>query len=216
MTFTNETKLQNPAKKFISFKGSEGKFYYYDKEKETNVEVKTPIKFVLLDEFSTIKGWHDASESGIYSNEVRSTVKDTLYVRSFKGGEIVSWLYADIKGKLEGGRYAKSVYGYMDGEIVNFSFIWASLSAWIERGFSTRTITIGKDMTKGKKGTNEYLIPQFIETLPNKETIEKAGEAYNVLQEYLKEKLVEPVETVETVEEETLAVDETETEDLPF
>jgi len=76
----------NPCKKFIKFNGGTGSFYFYDKEAEKEVPIKLPITFMVIDELSTITGWHDKSVSQIYSNEVHSVVKENLKVRAFKGG----------------------------------------------------------------------------------------------------------------------------------
>jgi hypothetical protein len=35
-----------------------------------------------------VRGWHDASNSGIYSNEVKDTRADVLLVKAFKGGTL--------------------------------------------------------------------------------------------------------------------------------
>ena len=83
MTRSNETttKTPNPATKFLEFKN--GKFSYYDKTSEANVEVPLPLRFIVLDELATIKGWDSKTNSGIYSNEVHSTKATPLKVKSF-------------------------------------------------------------------------------------------------------------------------------------
>ena len=75
-----ETKSKNPAKKFLSWKSEEKCFAYYDKEKEENVIIDLPFKFVILEHYHTVKGWNDASESGIYSNEVFQIGNEELQV----------------------------------------------------------------------------------------------------------------------------------------
>lgn len=213
--FTNETQLKNPSAKFISFKGTSGKWVYFDKslgEKGDNVEIKAPIDFIVLDELSTIRGYHDASQSGIYSNEVRKTSTDTLWVKAFKGGDIDSGLYKDIKGNLQGGKYSKSVYAMLDGEIVNFNFVGISLSSWIEKGFTTRNVRIESEMEKGKKGTNEYYIPKFTQIEPDDAKMAQAKELHSKLQDFLAEKL--QADKVTYTEEATTDTDVD--DDLPF
>ena len=123
MSLSRET-IKNPATKFIEWKSSKKAFQFYDKEAEETVEIKLPIEFVILDELSTIKGWHEETESGIYSNEVHSLQNEDLNVRSFKGGDLISGKYSEIKEliKAKGGKYTKSVYAMMGDELVNFQF----------------------------------------------------------------------------------------------
>jgi hypothetical protein len=47
-------KIENPCKKFIDYKGDKGQFFFYDKDKEEQIEISIPIYFVVLDELSTI------------------------------------------------------------------------------------------------------------------------------------------------------------------
>lgn len=93
--FTQPT--TNPAGKFFEWKSNEKTFVYFDKETKTNVTVPLPFKFLVLDELHTIKGWNDATESGIYANEVKFISRDEMVVKPFKGNEIARGLYKDIK-----------------------------------------------------------------------------------------------------------------------
>lgn len=120
----------NPATKFLEWDSNSGQFKFYDKEAGQNKFVKSPFKFVVLKELHTIKGWHGASESGIYSNEI-SNMNELLNVKSFKGGPIASGLYRDIKDKLQGGNYHKSLYVMLgDGSIANISMKGAVVARW--------------------------------------------------------------------------------------
>jgi hypothetical protein len=117
--------IRNPATRWFEFaSGVDGGFVrYYDKDAEKQVplgdaENGGTFTFILLDELATVKGWHDASESGIFANEIRDTRQDTLVVKSFKGGELASGLYASIKDRIVavGGHYVASCYiAYKDG-----------------------------------------------------------------------------------------------------
>ena len=173
----------NPAQKFIKFKN--GKFQYWDKEKEQNIEVPLPVQFDVVDELATVTGWHDSSQSGVYSNEVHNTGVEQLNVRSFKGGDIARGFYGEIKdtAKAAGGRYTKSVYALLDGELVNFHFTGAALSAWIgkEKGEAYEV----KELEEGKKGATTYKIPVFAPTPLQDE--KKALEVYEELKTYLVE-----------------------------
>lgn len=86
--------IKNPATRWFEWAGGdEGGIKHYDKEAKADVKVALPFTFLLLDELSTVKGWHEPSESGIYANEVRDTRQDALVVRAFKGA---SWRAAFI------------------------------------------------------------------------------------------------------------------------
>src|SRR3990172_6783810 len=128
----------NPAKYWLEWSGKNGKFTYYDKVKETKIEVPLPVTFLLLDELSTVKGWHDSSSSGIYSNEVRNTNQTPLTVKAFKGGEIAAGLYKDIKDKITnaGGHYTRNLYVAVkiDGvmQLGSIMLKGAALYAWFE------------------------------------------------------------------------------------
>ena len=77
----------NPCNIFVKIKGDTGKFMYYDKEDGKNKEyTKLSKGFIVLDERATITGWHDESQSGIVSNEVKNTQTSPLMVLAWKSG----------------------------------------------------------------------------------------------------------------------------------
>lgn len=154
-----ETRLENPCKKFLKF--SSKKVSYYDKEKKENVEVKTPFEFTALIQLSAMSGFDEANQCGIYSNEVEKLGEQLMKVVSFKGGDIACGLYGDIKDKAKGkgARYTASVYGLLDGELVNLQLRGASLQGWIEKTPGTK-FKVGA-YTEGKKGAIKYDIPTF-------------------------------------------------------
>ena len=104
---------KNPSTKILDWKSNDKQFSFYDREKEANVLVPLPFKFVVLDELHTVKGWDDASQSAIYSNEVKYISKQEMTVKPFKGNEIAKGLYSLIKEKVRaaGGHYVKSKIG---------------------------------------------------------------------------------------------------------
>ena len=117
MSLSNPITSQNPATRFIQFKGDSGKWSYFDKSKGENgenVEIKLPIYFIILDELSTIKGWSDQYQSGIYSNEIHN-LGEQLTVKTFKGGAMIKGWYQDIKNDVKalGGKYTKSIYAML-------------------------------------------------------------------------------------------------------
>lgn len=232
----------NPATKFLEWNSSNKCFSYYDKElksklisegktekeiregKLANVLVKLPVKFQFLEEFHTIKGFHEGSEAGIYSNEIKFISTEELKVRSFKSKEpLAEGLYKDIKDKVKsfGGKYGKSVYALLDGEIVNFQLYGASISPFMfftngdkKKGvkghnylLETNFIEV-KDFTDEKKGANKYTAPVFsIGETYKPEEAELAAEKYQDIVTYFDKytsKNVE-VEKPETEEEDDLA-----------
>lgn len=184
----------SPVTKYLNWKSNDKSFAYYDKEQGKNVVVELPIKFLFLEHYHTVKGWNDASESGIYSNEVYSIGKEELSVKAFKGGEIGKGLYKDIKEKIKnaGAVYHRSVYGMLpDGSLVNFQLKGIGVKAysdfyndnnhlldnqWIE-------INSAKD---GKKGAVKFTTPEFkIGENITKSEDKLANDAANLLQGYM-------------------------------
>lgn len=196
MSRSNPTgeKPQNPCTRFFEWNGEEGYFYYYDKEAKQKVEVKLPFAFLVLDQLSTIKGWSDADQSAIWSNEVKYLDKQKLAVFTKKGKQIEG-IYEVIKGKVSGSKYTKAVYvAYYNAqkqlEIGCILMSGASLNAWIEftgnHNVNKGAIRV-ESFTTGKKGKVEYRMPAFIGFDCKPETDAKATELDKVLQAYLTE-----------------------------
>jgi len=160
--------VKSPVAKYVTWSSNDKCFSFYDKEKKENVLLKLPIKLIHFRDFASVKGFHDASNSSIYSNEVSSVKNEPLFVRSFKGGELIKGLYADIKLKLKdlGGKYNMSMYAMIDGELVNISIGGAILQHWSDfskdnRGkFLTNYINVDSALDL-KKGSVKYSVPVF-------------------------------------------------------
>jgi len=207
--FTQPT--TNPAGKFFEWKSNEKTFVYFDKETKVNVTVPLPFKFLVLDELHTIKGWNDATESGIYANEVKFISRDEMVVKPFKGNEIARGLYKDIKEKAKaaGGHYVKSIYIMLeDGSIANLQLKGAACQAWgdftskgKQRLLDEWVSVVGFD--EAKKGSVKYTTPIFgyLASIGDAEN-DLANEAFNTLEAYLKTYLAkaEAVDEVETEE----------------
>jgi hypothetical protein len=201
----------NPATKFIDWKSNDKCFEYYDKEAQEKIKINLPFKFLTLDELSTVKGWNDASSSGIYANEVKYISKEPLTVKPFKGNEIAKGLYKDIKDKIvaAGGHYVKSIYIMLeDGTLANLQLKGSAVQQWGEFTQKTRSrltdewIVVSK-VKEGKKGAVKFSMPEFSFDRSLSETeAEQADEAFNTLEAYLKTYLAkgEPV-IVDDVEE---------------
>jgi len=99
---------EKPAEMYLEWKSDDKSFSYYDKAQGKNITVD-PGKFLFLMDRSTIKGWSEADQSGIYSNEVKNLSTDDLNVRTFSGKAIASGKYADIKEAIAkaGGTFTK-------------------------------------------------------------------------------------------------------------
>jgi len=187
------TTVESPVKKYLSWSSNDKCFTFYDKETKENKKLTLPLTLIHLDELSTVKGWHDSSSSGIYSNEVRSTKNEELNVRAFKGGDLAKGIYQDIKLKVQslGGHYCVSIYAFVDNEIVNISLKGSALMTWSDftkenrKAFLANTIEVNS-AAEGKKGAVKYTTPTF--TLGKGISLdisEKAEAAYASLKEYL-------------------------------
>jgi hypothetical protein len=223
--------VSNPCKKFIEFKGDEGIFQYWDKNLKKNIRPELPIKFIVLDELSTIKGFSDAHQAGIYSNEVRSIKNQILNVRIFKAKTQIVGRYDDIKGRVkeEGGKFCKSVYAALingeELELVNFQLTGAAFKSWCDKNVDTsKEGVVVSTTTNAKKGKVEYKIPNWNAFAVDAPLFDKAVEMDRALQEFLRIKLVEdkraieegePIESPESQKSESVQPD-AEDDDIPF
>lgn len=170
----SEGKSSNPATKSLQWKSNDKCFAYYDKEKGENVQVPLPFKFQFLEHFSTIKGWNDATETGIYSNEIMFTSKEELTVKTFKGLEIAKGLYKDIRSKVRdaGGKYHRSVYVLDEnGDIVNIQMKGSVVSAY--------SVFMDGDAKAGIKG-NKHLIENNWIVINKFQELKKGATKYSV------------------------------------
>jgi len=165
--------LTNPATRWMEWNGEQGVVRYYDKEKKENVDLGADLTFLLLDQLGCVNGWHDPSNSGIYSNEVRDSRAEVLLVKSFKGGVIAEGLYKAIKDRVNtagGSFHAQCYVAYKNGggalSIGSLKFKGAALHAWAEfakanRGdLDSKAVKI-EGFTEGKKGRIVYRVPVF-------------------------------------------------------
>lgn len=191
--YTETTK--SPVKKYLSWSSNDKCFTYWDREAKENKQLKLPLQLIHFAEYGTIKGWHDASNSGIYSNEVSPFKQEEMTVRSFKGkGELAKGLYKDIKEKVTavGGKYNLSLYARLDGEIVNISLQGSALQAWSKFATENRKSFLGsfidiKASEDLKKGSIKYSVPTFTSggAIPLNVS-ESADEDYDTLVAYFK------------------------------
>ena len=207
--------LVNPAKKFLNWNSENGNFEYWDKTAKVNVTVELPVKFYVLDELATIKGFSDKYQGGMWSNEVKNITTQKLKVQGkAKDGKmfnVAEGLYSGIKEAViaAGGKYTRSLYVAMlndndEYEIDNFQLKGAAFSGWLDfcnEVHNNRMVEeiVCKDFKREKKGTTKYTVPIF--------SLEKASEEGNdaaitldiELQEYLTKYFEKTQATVEYV-----------------
>lgn len=186
---------EHPCKKFIDYKGDTGQFFYYDKDAQKKVELLAPMYLVVLDELATITGFNKEFKCGIFSNEVHSTKKEDMNVRTFKGGRSLVGKYADIKDAIKamGGSYTQSVYAMLvtegNTELVNFRFHGASLNEWIDKKINAQKFIIGiVDFVQKQNGGIKYMAPVFKPFALSEELNAKATAMDVELQKYLAER----------------------------
>lgn len=225
MSRSNPTEgVRNPSTRWFTWAGGgdQGYVEWYDKDAKENRRVETPFTFLLLDELSTVKGWHEASESSIYANEVRDLRQEALVVKSFKGGELATGFYMDIRDKIvaKGGHYHGSIYvAYKDGEelkIGNLGLKGAALSAWMEfkkacpskkgadgkslKAYFVDAVTVS-GYADGKKGGTKFRTPVFGLKPVGDDTNAKAMSLDAELQGFLADYLKRPKAEVAKPEE---------------
>ncbi len=214
MSRSNPTEgARNPATRWFEWAGGDdgGFVRWYDKDAKKDVKIEGPFTFLMLDELSSVKGWHEPSESSIYANEVRDLRQEALVVKSFKGGELASGLYSDIKDRIvaKGGHYHGSIYvAYKEGEelrLGNLGLKGAALGAWMEfkKAAPTKKNGDGKSVkayfvdavtvagfTAEKKGGTNYRVPVFklkeVGEATNQQAIAIDAELQAFLAEYFK------------------------------
>lgn len=206
----NENGATNPATRWFEWNGEQGVVRYYDKDTKKNVDVGSKFGFVLLDQLGSVRGWHDASESGIYSNEVKDTRAEVMLVKSFKGGILAEGIYKDIKDRVnaQGGKFNANCYlAYKDDtgalSIGCLRFKGAALGAWMEFTKAHRADLYKKGLringsTEGKKGRIVFHTPIFevteLSEASNLQAIGLDAELQTYLSAYLKKNKRDQVE----------------------
>ncbi len=198
MSRSNPTEhLTNPATRWFEWNGEAGTVRYYDKEAKKNIDVALPFTFMLLDQLSSVRGWHDASSSGIYSNEVKDTRQEAMLVKAFKGGTLAEGVYRDIKDRVNtlGGQFNANCYlAFKNGgsalALGMIRFKGSALGAWMEfckahkGSLYSDAITI-KSYTEGKKGRIVFRVPVFSVAAVSEETNKQATALDTQLQTFL-------------------------------
>jgi hypothetical protein len=223
----------NPAVRWFEWNGEDGVVRYYDKAEKQNINLPLPFTFLLLDELASVRGWHELSKSGIYSNEVKDTRTDLFVVKAFKAGTLAEGLYKEIKDRVNnlGGRFVSNCYvGFKNGgglEIGSLRFKGAALGAWMEFRKANRNrlydsaIAISGS-TAGKKGRITYQMPVFELKTISPESNSKAVELDKQFQSWLEgyltrtthDRVVPPVDDAE--QEDNTPLPDDDVSDIPF
>lgn len=188
-------KLTNPCKKFIEFKGDSGKFQYWDKEQEKNIEVPLPLKFIYLDELNAVTGFNDQAQAGVFSNEVHNLNTQVLTVRVFKSPVTVKGKYKDIKADILqlGGKFMKSIYiGLLNGdtlELANLKLKGSGFGGWLDKKFNPEQspAIIVNGTREDKKGAVKFHVPVFENFEITPDIIQQAVQLDKELQSFLRE-----------------------------
>lgn len=169
----NENSNPNPATRWFEWNGEAGVVRYYDKDAKKNVDLGSEFSFILLDQLGKVGGWHNDSDSGIYSNEVKDTRQDVLVVKAFKGDTIAEGLYKDIKDRVSaaGGQFVANCYiAYKDDNgallIGSLRFKGAALRSWMDFTKANRADLYKKAVKisgfeEGKKGKVIFRTPKL-------------------------------------------------------
>jgi hypothetical protein len=222
----------NPAVSWFEWNGEAGTVRYYDKEAKRNVDVGDQFEFMLLDQLGSVRGWHDASDSGIYSNEVKDTTREPLVVKSFKGGTLAEGVYKSIKDRVQaqGGQFVANLYIAFkhEGEMAigSLRLKGSSLGAWMDFGNNNRSALYSgaiaiKGFTEGKKGRITFRVPVF-KTVPvsaesNNQAIALDAELQAFLKSYFKRNTREQAEQVPVDDFQSEGLDRDVAEDpVPF
>lgn len=188
----------NPARKWFEWDGANGGFRYYDKDLKQRVEVPDGFTFIVLDQLASVTGYNDKDKTGIYSNEVRDTKKETLTVKTFKGQVIGEGFYASIKDRvnIQGGSFTTVLYvAFKDnGKLTlgGVKFSGASLSSWMDfqkenrKEIWEKAVRI-KGFLDKKKGRIDYRVPETIKLVEIDAKTDDEAKAIDadILQPYL-------------------------------
>lgn len=188
---------ENPCKRYLSWDSENGEFNWYDKDAKAKVPIKAPFTFLVLDELTTIKGFYEKANEGVWANEVKNTKTQPLVVRT-KSGILEEGLYQDIKDKLDtyGAGYTRSLYIAVKNEedayeIWNIQMKGASFSGWMDFCKNAKNKIYSEQVSfvsfrSDKKGRVTFTVPEFELSPCSDEDNEAAKQLDAELQEYLK------------------------------
>lgn len=141
MSRTNRVEAPtNPIQRYISFRGKEGCFAYWDKEQEANQKFTT-LEIALIDVRHSVTGYHEMSQGIVSSNMISEINKESLEVRLWNKGNstvIAKGNYKQIKDEVRGygGKYTQNLICLVEIqeqlEVCCVQLNGSSLGNWIE------------------------------------------------------------------------------------
>lgn len=189
----------NPCEKFFQWDSENSCWSYWDKEAKERVKVAMDIPFIVLDQLSTVTGYSDKLNSGIWGNEVRNPSRDQFRVMAGNKNEVARGTWAEVKN-YPGIKFAASVYAMakLDGEFIlaNFRMSGCSISPWIDFSNEVGKTALEGDLViavteavEGKKGRVTFNSPKFAvkATSLSEEASKQADELDRKLQAYLED-----------------------------
>lgn len=202
-------RVARPAKKYIKFNGAEddGFFSYWEKyamddprysddKKGENVPIDISGMIVLDCDLFTVTGYNKKL-GFLWSNEVR-TIEDQIIARYHgQKSPAASGNWETVKSELgDNGKYTKSIYGLLGGEIVNVHVGGAGLKTWFDviEGNKDRlgksTIRVAS-IESGKQGNVNYKYPvfEFGDPIEPSDLEDAMAADSNILQPYLEKYL---------------------------
>lgn len=224
--------ISNPAKRTMEWKGSIGKWEWWDRDAKEKRHVES-VRFAVLDQLASVCGYAEAFNASGFSNEVHSTKREPLQVKVFRGKgkveTVARGLYSDIKGDLPKGlKFAKIIYALdVDtDEIVRLILQGAALNQWIELDVNVNGLVKQTGTIEGKKGAVTFQMPVFEEEEITQAQEEAAVEADQLVQDYLDSKKalqeaqpepeVEPEPATSPIVKQEPEDDEDEDDPIPF
>jgi hypothetical protein len=222
-----ESTNKNPAERFLEWSSKNKSFTYYDKEKKENVVIPLPFSFLTLAERTTVKGFDNQDETGIYSNEVKY-LSEPMEVKNFAGKTIAKGEWNDISGDVSkrGGKFTKSVYAMTKkGTLINLQLFGGAIGEWFEftkkskKRLADEWVTVS-DFEERKKMGNTFFVPVFKynKSLTDEEA-KLADDAYDLFEEFETEPSPRKKESdiyVNDAEEVSANKEVEEGDDLPF
>lgn len=226
--------MKNPTTKFVKWKSSKG-FYYYDKDKKEEVSIDK-MYFIPIEEYATISGFHTLSRSGLWSNEISKfdSKKEPFKVYAGKASDdgkpavIANGLYQDILGKLNGGKWTKSIYGALitgskgnsELELINVAVSGGGQKPFTNDALKCEgnILELSKDPTVVNGSLGDYSIPKVVIMDKNESLMDGARALKATLAEYMVQYLdnkdEEMTSDIKPTEQPNKAVDVD--DDLPF
>lgn len=198
-----DKQVPNPAELWLEWNSEKKCFTYYDKDFETEdkKEKNRPVRklrFLVLEEAKSVRGFSDAEQCSITSNQVLDITEGILKVKTVKNDPIATGTWSEIKGQVtgSGGKFSTDIYAMLETKsgyrIVCICMFGAALGGWIE--FSTQCRKNRKTTQHGviefagsrpeKKGRVEYEVPLFVQKEATEEEDAAAMEQAARLKEF--------------------------------